>query len=666
MTVILPGVPAAAPSTSSTTGTGPAVSSDTGARRFAGLLAQLTPGRAPVTGRANGAMGDAPVDSETLSGTDSPDGRDRLKALAHGVIAVAAGDGGSNGSASQEAVPELHLASAERHAGEATVGRSTDTDAIDGANTQSDEDSFSTRSGSVSASDDAEPLSADNQDEEALASEAIRDLAGMHASADRSNSDRTSAPREPGRHSAISGAPTSADRFGEDAAANLAAGRRAGSGTSVSAAADPSLLAARDAAIARITHANGRVDPNEIIRSAEVLHPEFKVRLERVIDRMESEHGHQVELVETLRHQVRQNHLFEQGRSRPGDVVTWTRASKHTMGVAADVIIDGTYSNSAAYARLHAIAAEEGLRTLGPSDAGHLELPNVGSDDPQFAAVGADSESESPDNSAAERAASSRKGNREGPDVRGIARPAAVARVADLASPRVAAVARVAVPGREPALDDSSERSTTAAGPMDVAPTRSTGSAAEAVRSDAGFALLEGGRLSAGAQSQVTAGITSTSAERLAHLLDLDSSAPLRPLSQVVLRVDGPGGVDRIRLDLRGSTLDGTIDLSDAAAAEKLDARIGELQRALESRGLEAQNLRVRASTPVDAVEISRGALAALDLEGARGTGSRSSPDTDSQRQRSPSDPHGQDDARNGSSDSRQRSRREPGGGHRS
>jgi hypothetical protein len=55
-------------------------------------------------------------------------------------------------------------------------------------------------------------------------------------------------------------------------------------------------------------------------------------------------------------------------------VVTWTRDSAHTHGNAVDVVVDGSWDNPAGFARLQRIAREEGLRTLGMRDPGHLEL----------------------------------------------------------------------------------------------------------------------------------------------------------------------------------------------------------------------------------------------------------------------------------------------------
>ncbi|HYV99727.1 MAG TPA: M15 family metallopeptidase, partial [Gemmatimonadaceae bacterium] len=118
-------------------------------------------------------------------------------------------------------------------------------------------------------------------------------------------------------------------------------------------------------------------DPFAVIADLSALQPEFRVRIERVIQRMESEYGHDVTVAETRRSQPRQDQLFEQGRTAPGPVVTWTTRSRHTDGLAADLIIDGSSENYSAYERLHQIAAEEGLRTLGSRDPGHVELAHT-------------------------------------------------------------------------------------------------------------------------------------------------------------------------------------------------------------------------------------------------------------------------------------------------
>ncbi|HEY5086933.1 MAG TPA: M15 family metallopeptidase, partial [Gemmatimonadaceae bacterium] len=70
---------------------------------------------------------------------------------------------------------------------------------------------------------------------------------------------------------------------------------------------------------------------------SDALNPDFRARLGRVITRMHDEYGKDVQLVEGFRTQSRQDFLYDQGRTRPGNVVTWTKSSKHTLGLAADV-----------------------------------------------------------------------------------------------------------------------------------------------------------------------------------------------------------------------------------------------------------------------------------------------------------------------------------------
>ncbi|HEY0969847.1 MAG TPA: hypothetical protein VGE02_02595, partial [Gemmatimonadales bacterium] len=102
----------------------------------------------------------------------------------------------------------------------------------------------------------------------------------------------------------------------------------------------------------------------------------------------------------------------------------------------------------------------------------------------------------------------------------------------------------------------------------------------------------------------------------------LRDGAAARPLSHLTLAMDdGAGGTDRIRVDARGGTVGVTLDLSDAAAADRLGSRIGELQQALEQRGLETDALRVRsgAATVPESIEMSRVAAGTLERESARG-----------------------------------------------
>lgn len=123
-----------------------------------------------------------------------------------------------------------------------------------------------------------------------------------------------------------------------------------------------------------------RISPTPIIRNARILHPVFRERLLRVLWRMQYTYGYHVSILETVRSQVRQDSLYRQGRVVRGPVVTWTRASLHADGLAADVQIEGATNRPAAFDRLWRVAHEEGLRTLGTIDPGHLELPVTAGD----------------------------------------------------------------------------------------------------------------------------------------------------------------------------------------------------------------------------------------------------------------------------------------------
>lgn len=50
--------------------------------------------------------------------------------------------------------------------------------------------------------------------------------------------------------------------------------------------------------------------------------------------------GIDIFITETYRSQARQNYLYEQGRSRPGQKVTWTKSSNHTGRMAWDIAVN--------------------------------------------------------------------------------------------------------------------------------------------------------------------------------------------------------------------------------------------------------------------------------------------------------------------------------------
>lgn len=91
--------------------------------------------------------------------------------------------------------------------------------------------------------------------------------------------------------------------------------------------------------------------------------------------------GLNVLITETYRSQERQNYLYEQGRTRPGNKVTWTKSSRHTSRRAWDIcknIKGQEYSDSNFFKQCGEIAAELGITWGGiwksSPDTPHFEI----------------------------------------------------------------------------------------------------------------------------------------------------------------------------------------------------------------------------------------------------------------------------------------------------
>lgn len=91
--------------------------------------------------------------------------------------------------------------------------------------------------------------------------------------------------------------------------------------------------------------------------------------------------GLNVLITETYRSQERQNYLYEQGRTRQGKKVTWTRNSRHTSRRAWDIcknIKGQEYSDSSFFKQCGEIAAELGITWGGTwkssPDTPHFEI----------------------------------------------------------------------------------------------------------------------------------------------------------------------------------------------------------------------------------------------------------------------------------------------------
>ncbi|WP_320940046.1 M15 family metallopeptidase [Lysinibacillus capsici] len=89
-------------------------------------------------------------------------------------------------------------------------------------------------------------------------------------------------------------------------------------------------------------------------------------------------------ITETYRSQARQNYLYEQGRTRPGQVVTWTRNSNHTSRRAWDIAVAPPRNlyDISTLSKVGVIAKKLGIEwggywETGKYDAPHFEIPTT-------------------------------------------------------------------------------------------------------------------------------------------------------------------------------------------------------------------------------------------------------------------------------------------------
>ncbi len=399
-------------------------------------------------------------------------------------------------------------------------------------------------------------------------------------------------------------------------------------------------------------------DVSTPIKDLDGVAPELRARIDRVIERMKNEYGHDVTIVESVRSQARQDFLFAQGRTRPGQVVTWTRDSAHTRGEAVDVIIDGSWENAGGFARLQRIAREEGLRTLGMKDPGHLELPRNGQSLNKAAAIAA-------------RVDAKVERFPEQAQVAGVAHVAGVAgvaRVADTASsaptgPGFNANAAYAAQQNAGQQGESTTGNAFGRGTRDdrETPTNTGRKLGHTARDPASGEPTAFGSLNPSAVgpsvltgTPQTAGTTpaagSEQAQRVSDIQQLRADAPAGPLTRMTLNVDGANGTqERITVDLRGNTVD-TFITTNPANVDKLRMHSGELQDALSRHGLESETVTVRAATKSDSADAVRTMLSerdALKLGAAQASTQGDGANANSQRDRTPSrDSDKQDDAR--------------------
>lgn len=84
-------------------------------------------------------------------------------------------------------------------------------------------------------------------------------------------------------------------------------------------------------------------------------------------------------VTEYHRSQARQNYLYEQGRTRPGKIVTWTKNSNHTSGYAWDIAVSPPQAlyDANIIARAGQVAKELGIEWGGDwkeKDTPHFQV----------------------------------------------------------------------------------------------------------------------------------------------------------------------------------------------------------------------------------------------------------------------------------------------------
>ncbi|MDO5041009.1 MAG: M15 family metallopeptidase [Peptoniphilus sp.] len=117
----------------------------------------------------------------------------------------------------------------------------------------------------------------------------------------------------------------------------------------------------------------------EVVSDLEQLSPKTRELATLFLQRC-AEEGLPVKITETYRTQARQDQLYALGRSQPGNIVTWTKNSKHTKRRAFDIakIGDDPYGDEEFFRRCALIGKEVGLKPgyyfRNYQDKPHFEL----------------------------------------------------------------------------------------------------------------------------------------------------------------------------------------------------------------------------------------------------------------------------------------------------
>lgn len=119
-------------------------------------------------------------------------------------------------------------------------------------------------------------------------------------------------------------------------------------------------------------------DPGSV-RDLDALEPKFRAKVVAFLAEAKAA-GTELKVLETRRTVERQAWLYAQGRTREGNIVTWTMSSRHITGEAVDLWparlgfsdLD-VKAAKATLAGLRSLANKHGLSNPVPNDEGHFQ-----------------------------------------------------------------------------------------------------------------------------------------------------------------------------------------------------------------------------------------------------------------------------------------------------
>ncbi|MGL6123592.1 MAG: M15 family metallopeptidase [Shewanella sp.] len=115
-------------------------------------------------------------------------------------------------------------------------------------------------------------------------------------------------------------------------------------------------------------------------RDMDKLHPVFREKIEPWLAAVRRQFTqYDILVTEVFRSKERQQYLYNQGRTAPGAVVTWTLQSVHEFGMAIDWVptqSDNLLYDVELYQRIYAGVppARFGMETLAPREYPHIQI----------------------------------------------------------------------------------------------------------------------------------------------------------------------------------------------------------------------------------------------------------------------------------------------------